>query len=71
MNLAQMRTLLPLIEAAVQSGPPAYSNPTITEGTPVLNNLAPFSITVAHRRGFTWALNYRGDVIHSYEEYVR
>lgn len=70
MTLAQMRTLLPLVEEVAKELPPALSNPHIKEGEPVLDNLTPFSAK-ARTQMFVWVLDYSGRIIHEYRQVAR
>lgn len=66
MNHMQMKTLLPLIEAVAADMPRALVNLPIEEGEPVLNGITPFSV-FGKNRHHTWALDWMGTVVHSYE----
>jgi hypothetical protein len=69
MNLAQMRTLLPLIEAVHTDRSPGWGSPQIEEGDSVLNNLTPFS-TQCRNTVYVWVLDSKGTRVHEYTQWV-
>lgn len=67
MNLAQMRTLLPLAEQANGKVAPGFRPVQIKEGEPVLDNLTPFTFPDGYGRAVvTVVLDRHGNTIHTY-----
>lgn len=67
MNLAQMKTLLPMVEESAATRPPGWGPPHIDESEPVLDDLTLFSFQDGRSARFKKVvLDSRGNVVREY-----